>query len=312
MPTCICGHLHTNAKKSLKKSVRSIDPTRTLTIRRKYEGAIVRRFKTLRALIVQVVMGSGLTTPIATNALSTNGLSANSATAYPLELPRFEFTNSADKIQAFRAWLDKQVDKGILDVTTRDGLAITGRVPWQNIYVRSAYQAGLNNAYPKLARAGYTNPTEIGSTAPALSFNVPIHSNTLQSLYTRNFEELRGITDAMSAGISRSLTQSLAEGRGAADTARALVKSVDGIGINRARMLARTETIRAHAEATLNTYAQAGVEGVTVEAEILTAGDDRVCEECASLEGTTYTLDQARGLIPVHPNCRCSWVPMVA
>ena len=42
---------------------------------------------------------------------------------------------------------------------------------------------------------------------------------------------------------------------------------------------------------------------VLMQAEWSTAGDDRVCPECASLEGKVYTLDEIEGLIPVHPNC---------
>jgi len=41
-----------------------------------------------------------------------------------------------------------------------------------------------------------------------------------------------------------------------------------------------------------------------------TAGDDRVCIVCQdiSAEGP-YTLAEAQGLLPAHPNCRCAWVP---
>ena len=41
-----------------------------------------------------------------------------------------------------------------------------------------------------------------------------------------------------------------------------------------------------------------------------TVGDDRVCDICESYEGNTYTLAEARALIPAHPNCRCSIVPI--
>ena len=37
-----------------------------------------------------------------------------------------------------------------------------------------------------------------------------------------------------------------------------------------------------------------------------TVGDDRVCDICESYEGNTYTLAEARALIPAHPNCRCT------
>lgn len=43
--------------------------------------------------------------------------------------------------------------------------------------------------------------------------------------------------------------------------------------------------------------------------EVLTAGDDDVCEECQDLEGETYTYTEAIGLLPVHPSCRCAIVP---
>lgn len=43
---------------------------------------------------------------------------------------------------------------------------------------------------------------------------------------------------------------------------------------------------------------------------VLTAGDDNVCEDCEDIAGDgPYTLDEAQGLIPAHPNCRCAFVP---
>jgi len=44
-------------------------------------------------------------------------------------------------------------------------------------------------------------------------------------------------------------------------------------------------------------------------AEWQTAGDERVCPLCEPLDGTVMTIEEARGLIPRHPNCRCMWVP---
>jgi hypothetical protein len=41
-----------------------------------------------------------------------------------------------------------------------------------------------------------------------------------------------------------------------------------------------------------------------------TAGDADVCEECEEIEaGGPYDIDEARSLIPAHPNCRCAFVP---
>lgn len=43
---------------------------------------------------------------------------------------------------------------------------------------------------------------------------------------------------------------------------------------------------------------------------VLTAGDDRVCDDCDDIAADgPYDIDEARDLIPAHPNCRCAFVP---
>ena len=49
-------------------------------------------------------------------------------------------------------------------------------------------------------------------------------------------------------------------------------------------------------------YRNAGLSGVTVMAEWMTAGVG-VCPECAALEGKVFSLDTIEGMIPLHPNC---------
>ena len=75
-------------------------------------------------------------------------------------------------------------------------------------------------------------------------------------------------------------------------------------------MIARTEVIAAHAEGQLDAYSVLGVKQVKVQAEWLTAGDDLVCPLCADLDGEVMSIDEARGLIPRHPLCRCAWKPV--
>jgi SPP1 gp7 family putative phage head morphogenesis protein len=115
------------------------------------------------------------------------------------------------------------------------------------------------------------------------------------------------ITDAKDAWISRVLAQGIA----AIEMARRIVDRVEGIGIARARTLARTEVIGSHAAATLNGFNKAGIEGVNVLAEFATAGDDKVCVRCSALEGKLFSIEEAEGLIPVHPNCRCTFIPAI-
>jgi len=147
-------------------------------------------------------------------------------------------------------------------------------------------------------------------------------------LYSRVFEDLRGITTQMDTQISRVLSQGLIDGDGPRLLARKLVGTINGTGIGdlgltdtlgrfiparrRAEILARTEVIRAHHQATVQEYKNWRAENVYVVAEFLTAGDDRVCDRCAAIaaQGKTYTLEEIQNMIPVHPQCRCIALPV--
>jgi len=77
----------------------------------------------------------------------------------------------------------------------------------------------------------------------------------------------------------------------------------------RSKMVARTETIAASNEGALQGYGDLGVEKV----EWYTAMDERSedCDICSPQHGVEYALDNSHGLIPAHPNCRCTWVPVL-
>src|SRR5258708_6436843 len=77
-----------------------------------------------------------------------------------------------------------------------------------------------------------------------------------------------------------------------------------------AEMIARTEANRAFNEGNLDALQQGGIEKV----QWLLASD--ACPECLEASeagdgdelGKTMSIDDASGEIPVHPNCRCTWV----
>jgi SPP1 gp7 family putative phage head morphogenesis protein len=95
------------------------------------------------------------------------------------------------------------------------------------------------------------------------------------------------------------------------EIAAEMLDKIDNLTETRALTLARTEVIHAHAEGQLDQFTDLGVEEVGVEAEFSTAGDDLVCPECEALEGQSFPVEEAHGIIPVHPNCRCTWIPKI-
>jgi len=279
-----CNHEHKPVSPIVQRSREArFDPTQTTGLRIQFLADVRRRFRRLNAVIWKEIIdkdGFGFKTQ-----------------------QRFDFPRSDQKVDAFMDWLREQQDREILSVTR--GRQLGGRERWSDTYIESAYQAGLARSTNALDAAGL-DPEPIDT-----AFFKPIHADRSALAFTRTFSELEGITEAMDQGISRALAQGLAEGRGPKKIAQDIQDRVDAIGKTRAERMARTETIRAHAEASLNTFADAGLDEVTAEVEFVTAGDDRVCPTCEALSGRIFSIDEARGVIPVHPNCRCAWVPVV-
>lgn len=265
------------------------DPTGTTMIRNKFELAIRKKIALLKKAIRAYVLAN----------FSGNDVIGNAGEPY-------EFGRSANKVGAFMQWLEAQNRKGLLQTVTGTSKVTAARGSWANLYIRSAYATGVAKSANNLRAAGAkVQPSFIDG-----AFNKPIHADAVGLIYTRTYNDLDGITSSMAGQMSSVLASGIANGSGAYEITKALSKIADMTGVRAAR-IARTEVIRAYADSTLNTYKQSGIDGVTVLAEFSTAGDGQVCPECQALEGKVYSQSEASGVIPVHPNCRCAWLPVV-
>lgn len=274
-----CHHHVANAKR--------IDPTHTLAIRKEYDAQIRRRFRKLRTEIRKALIDG--------NALRlTPGPRTNDA--------------SPGAVQSFMRWLKRAQDRDILDVSRGTPAEFANR-NWQNLYLRAAYQRGVTHAAGRMRGQG----ARVETTWIEAAFNRPIHADRAGLIYTSSWDYLQAANTNVASRVSGILAQGVVEGVGVREIAKRIDEAV-AIGMRRAQAIARTETIRAHAEATLNAYEEADAEGVLIEAEYTTAGDGSVCEKCSELEGTVITIEEARSpryRIPLHPNCRCAWNPVV-
>lgn len=273
-----------------------------MTLRKQFIAAFRRRFKKLAADIVKLVDEEdcfGLKPSPTIRSLIGN------------VKHQFAFDRDEEKIKAFNKWFKQQVDAGILGV---DG-DVDPDKPWTADYVHSAYRKGVVNAYAATHKKLLSKGLDFyqGSQSQFLkdAFGQPESMSKLRLLATRSYEKLKGITADMSADISRVLTLGMANGKHPREIAAELKKTVEDMDSVRASRLARTEIIHAHAEGQLDSFERLGVEDVGVEAEWSTAGDRRVCPRCNEMAGNTYKVKQAHGLIPLHPNCRCSWIPAI-
>lgn len=231
----------------------------------------------------------------------------------------FKFDRDPAKINNFMDWLKDSEQIGLFQPVTfpRVGQGIENI--WANTYIYDSYRHGISWARSAI-KSNNELMKELGTTSSAIStesldidaaIQLPVHADRVGAIYTRTYNDLQGITATMDAQISRELADGLILGKHPREIAIAIADRVEKIGIHRATVLARTEVIRAHHMASIQTYRNFGIENVQVEAEWITAGDSRVCELCAPLEGKRFKLDEIEGKIPVHPQCRCAAIPIV-
>lgn len=307
---------HSEVKTYTQLQVNQYDPTRTTTLRNAFVRAVNRRFALIaRAVRIAVAEEDvfGLRQP-GTYQITTPGREA------------FAFPRSSDKIESFMQWLNLQVDRELLQTTQFQRIGASIEQAWTNQYVYDSYKRGAMRSRYELNKAGYAVPTVGESGGIEAILSSPFHMDRVGVLYTRTFSDLKGITAQMDTQISRVLAQGIADGDNPNLLARKLVATINGSGMGdlaitdtlgrfipaqrRAQTLARTEIIRAHHQANMQEYKNWAVDNFQVIAEFITAGDDRVCTECAGYHGNQYNLETAEHLIPVHPSCRCIIIPV--
>ena len=299
------SNLNTYAKAS------RVDPTRTLTLRNSFVMDMRRRFNKVNRQIYEAIVTQDV-------------FALQNPTTYAPGRRAFNFPTTQGKVASFMDWLKQLQEQEILTVTRMPQLGAATNVAWTDMYVQDSYKRGVIRARHEMGAAGMMVPSIETTGGITASMSTPFHMDRVGVLYSRVFSELQNITSAMDNQISKVLAQGLIDG----DGPRLLAKKIHGTmhggmpgltdslgrfmpGARRAEILARTEVIRAHHVGMIQEYKNWDVVGVKVLAEWRTAGDTRVCDECARLQarGVPYSLDEAEGLIPKHPQCRCIVLP---
>jgi len=202
-------------------------------------------------------------------------------------------------VAEFSDWLTSSMD----DVILGRG---SGGDSWQVEYIRYAYAKGLGDARDHLeSEHGVSVAPEDVEDA----FNLPIHRDVFETVFRQTLSDSDALTETTAAHVRRELATGILRGENPRAVARTINDRLDSVGLTRSRLIARTETIRAYNEATLSRYERhLGADAeVSPEVEWRTAEDNRVCERCQAMAGRTLTIREARGMIPLHPNCRCRW-----
>jgi SPP1 gp7 family putative phage head morphogenesis protein len=308
--------LHTYKTTTLSQADR-YDPTRTTTLRNAMVREGNRRFESIAQVVRKAVDTEdvlGIKRNFQAN-LETPGQRA------------FEFFTNPAKVEEFLKWLQDMVKRGILTIEEIERAGSSLYPIWTDKYIEDAYKRGIIRARAEMIKAGLVIPSiSMAELLPGTTM-IPVHVDRVKLLYTRAYSELKGITAQMEKHIAQILAQGMIEGEHPYKLARKMVAAINGSGMGelgltdklgrfipakrRAEMLARTEIIRAHHLGAVQEYRNWGILDVLVLGEFISSHDQRVCPECASLDGRRFPLDEVEGMIPVHPNCRCSIIPYV-
>lgn len=136
-------------------------------------------------------------------------------------------------------------------------------------------------------------------------FNL-VDEEALRLLEQNNLVLVKGLSADVKKAMLTHLTEGLSNGWGIEKIAGSMEDPINGVGKNRARLIARTEIIRACNTAASNRYQSAGVEMW----QWLSAVDERTCEECGRLDGEVFHWGEM-DIPPLHPQCRCSIAPYI-
>jgi SPP1 gp7 family putative phage head morphogenesis protein len=302
---CVCNTT-TKTPAPTKASVLQTDPTRTTTVRNRMMTRLQVIFNSVLRDVFEFLVIKDALGLVPKKSFPNFSKLVNQA-----QEREFAFLTDAGKLEAFNRWLAARMEARVLSPKA----GARPDQPWTTEYIESSYRRGLINAYLASRPDSVLKTAVLGSLTQAefllRAFAAPEARSKIQLLATRSLESLKGVSASMASKLNFILAQGMLDGTGPAAIAREMISAVDGITQQRAFMIARTEIIHAHAEGQLDGFAKLGVAELGVKAEWVTAGDDRVCPQCAPMEGKTFTVEEARGKIPLHPNCRCSWTPWI-
>lgn len=278
-------------QKALTRSlVDKRDPSRTGAIRRAYEAEFLRRLNRVKKILMQAI--------VTQDALGLAEPKLRAAQIGPPGFRKFAGLTPADKTAAFGAWLRRLVDDQLLEAADMVGPVEPGG--WTRQFIRRGFMQGILSTMTELRKSG----RDLGDAKAERLFTSPFHRRQLETLYSVNLESLKNMSSDMAGKIRQKVGVGLIAGKNPREMARDIAGIMD-ISANRSRMIARTECIRANSEGTLATFRAFGESGVQLQAEWLTAGDDgRRCDTCAEMEGKVFSIEEAHGMIPLHPNPR--------
>jgi len=235
------------------------------------------------------------------------------------QIRRFEEQAALKPWQEMRLAILKDLEKEI------DGITTELHTNWKvglRAHAEGSMQLGIDDGIGQLEAMqapDFKDLSEIERKTLITRTFSTIDRAAVDFLANYELQLLGDVSTELASGIKRTITQGVLEGKSIPEVARDIGrvledpeafktagKTVFKTAQQRASLIARTETLRAHNEGRKVFCREVGVKKV----KWLTAHDERTCPECAPLDGRVFKIDEAPGP-PRHPGCRCSLVSVL-
>lgn len=329
------GHVFTDSARCSccvgDKQVAVLDPTATGKLRAKFRMSMGHKWNTLRELLKMMINKQDL-------------LSLKSGGLMNVNAPGI--THAGSKIDIFQRWFDLALDNAVLQkdgswmrpflneaysIGTSFGQRQANTIKTHilaghrsealqalaRVELQGVMEAVSQQSIRVVANGLLTNMAPMAITRQVLNVIETVgrnRSNAMIELLVIRAHAEASLDIYEAAGIATVglIPESRAQAKVVTDAQtqpKAKTKTKDakrsGPGSRSRAATPSKSTINRIRRAELNTAKRLG-ENVNVR----TAGDDDVCPVCEAIsEDGPYSINTARGLIPAHPHCRCSFIP---
>lgn len=169
---------------------------------------------------------------------------------------------------------------------------------------RNAIQLSLD-IQESLVRAVAGIPDSVDMVIDLNWNRLPVEAITNVVGFAADGSPLASLYEAIGPFARDHVTIGVAQGLNPLQVARRMSRTYETLAPSRAATIARTEMIRANREAQRQTF-QANL-SIVRGWQRVSAGDVNVCPVCWALHGQPNAV---ANVVPSHPNCRCTIVPI--
>lgn len=155
----------------------------------------------------------------------------------------------------------------------------------------------------------------LDNSGGSISLDEPVDKGAVDILLNQQTTYYDNLTEAQSRKTNKIIADGLEKGSSEEQIVEEIRKNIKSISNSRAQRIARTEIVKSHNTAQVETMKQAGIE----EYNYITSNDKKVSKICRKNQGPkgreriykTNLAGTPQNPLPVansHPNCRCTTV----